>query len=260
MSKIDIGTKVKAHCGRCGGRRTCKVKGFHSDSDSEDDGSYWWQTDWYLLVCCGCEFSFAQKVSTDSETIHHGEDQDGNYLPEPIEEIELWPAKEKRKRPEWFTQSRIEGTHSFQRKPINIVLGELYRSLDTGLLILSSIGIRTAFDAACEALDIEPGLPFAAKLNALLEKGKIRESEKNALSVLIGAGSAAAHRGWQPDAEQIDVQMDILEEFILNSMVLPSREKKKAAKIEKLEKSVPPKQPRPKKRKPSSDPQSNPKG
>lgn len=252
VSEAIVGSTVKAHCGRCGGTRNCQVKGFHSDGASEEDGSYWWQTDWYLLVCCGCEFSFAQTISTDSETIHHGEDQDGNYSPEPIEEIELWPAKATRKRPEWFQHHRVEGTPRLKKEAINIAMNELYRSLDAGLMVLSSIGIRTAFDAACEALGIESGLQFAKKLKSLVDEGKIRASESEKLSVLIDAGSAAAHRGWEPESEQLDVQMDILEEFIFNSVVLPSREKKKADKIDRLKKAVPPKH-KPKKKPPAEN-------
>jgi hypothetical protein len=249
MSEKEIGTIVKAHCGRCNGLRNCEVKGFHSEGGSEADGQFYWNVDWYLLVCRGCDFPFAQTVGTDSESYYDYYDQNGEHVQESIETIDFWPPKAKRERPNWFEHNRIEGTHIFKDVPLNTALNELYRALDAGLLILSSIGIRTAFDAACEALEIETGLPFERKLEALVKNGKIRDSESDALNVLIEAGSAAAHRGWEPDPEQLDVQMDILEEFILNSMVLPARQKKKADKVEKLKKAVPPRQPRPKKQK-----------
>ena len=249
MSETVIGTTIKAYCGRCGGPRNCEVKGFHSDGGSEADGQFQWSVGWYLLVCRGCDFPFAQTVASDSETYHDYIDHNGDHVQESIEVIESWPAKAKRERPSWFEHYRIEGTNLSQDLQLNTALNELYRALDAGLLVLSSIGIRTAFDAACEALEIELGLPFADKLEALVGKGKIRASESDALKVLIDAGSAAAHRGWAPDAEQLDVQMDILEEFIFNSMVLPARANKKADKVEKLKNAVPPKQPRPKKKK-----------
>lgn len=249
MNETVIGTTEKAYCGRCSGERNCEVKGYHSESGSEADGQFDWCVRWFLLVCKGCDFAFAQTVSTDSETYFDFVDRNGEYSKEYIESIDSWPPKAKRERPNWFDHERIEGTNIFQDMPLNTAMNELYRALDAGLLILSSIGVRTAFDAACEALEIEPGLSFAAKLEALVDKGKIRPSESDKLNVLIDAGGAAAHRGWAPDTEQLGVQMDILEEFIYNSMVFPNREKKKADNVEKLKKAVPPKQARPKKRK-----------
>lgn len=241
MSENAIGSTIKAYCGRCRGERNCEVKGYHSEGGSEADGQFHWHVAWFLLVCRGCDYPFARTVATNSETYHDYYDHNGDHVQESIETIDAWPARAKRERPSWFEHSRIEGTHLFQIIPLNTALNELYRALDAGLLVLSSIGVRTAFDAACEALGIEAGLPFAAKLTALVDKGSIRASERETLNVLIDAGSAAAHRGWEPDAEQLDVQMDILEEFIFNSMVLPAREKKKAAKIDKLKQAVPPK-------------------
>ncbi|MCW6037455.1 DUF4145 domain-containing protein [Spirulina subsalsa FACHB-351] len=248
MTEQVLGTTIKAYCGRCGGERNCEIKGFHAEGGAEENGYFSWNTNWYLLVCKGCEYPFAQSVSSDSESYYDYYDEDGRHVSEIVETIETWPAKAKRKRPDWFEHYRVEGTHIFQNSSLNTAMGELYRSLDAGLLVLSSIGIRTAFDAASEALGIEPGLQFVEKLDALVESGKIRASEKEALEVLIGAGSAAAHRGWQPEPEQLDMQMDILEEFIFNSMVLPAREKTRVARVAKLRESVPEKPKRPKRK------------
>lgn len=249
VSEAAIGTTIKAYCGRCGGERNCEVKGVHNERSTEGDGQFdfSWHTAWHLLVCRGCDYPFTQTISTDSETYHDFYNHDGDHEREYIETIETWPAKEQRVRPEWFAHSRVEGSHLIKAMPLNTALNELYRALDAGLSVLSSIGIRTAFDAASELLGVEPGLQFAEKLTALTEGGKIRASEQEDLEVLIGAGSAAAHRGWKPTTKQLNVQMDILEGFIFNSMVFPAREKAKAEQVEELKKAVPPKQVRPKK-------------
>lgn len=243
-----INAVVRAHCGRCNGIRNCDVKGTHSEKGEEGGGQYYWTVDWYLLVCRGCDFPFAQTVATDSENVHQYYDENNEYAQEYIEDIRSWPAKSKRQKPDWFKHGRIEGLSYLQESSLNNALNELYLALDSDLLILSSIGIRTAFDAASEVLEIETGLSFERKLKALVEKGKIRESESDALKVLIEAGSAAAHRGWKPRPNQLDVQMDILEEFILNSMVLPARQKKKEDEVKKLKMAVPPKERRPSKK------------
>jgi len=240
MTEKILGTTIKANCGRCGGERNCEIKGFHAESGSEADGRFEWHTGWYLLVCRGCEYPFAQSVSTDSESYDEYYDREGDYVRESIEIVETWPPEAKRPIPDWFKHSHVEG-NLVKAVALNAALSELYRALNANLMVLSSIGIRTAFDAASETLGIEPGLSFEAKLNALVDKGKIRATEKETLNVLIDAGSAAAHRGWQPTAEQLNVQVDILEEFIFNSMVLPTQEKTKADRVAKLKQAVPPK-------------------
>ena len=238
MVEEILGTTIRAHCGRCGGSRNCDIKGFHNEFGSEANGQFQWQTAWYLLLCRGCDYIFAQSVSTDSESYYDYYDYNNERARDNIETIETWPARARRPLPDWFENHHIEGSIS-ETAALSAALNELYRALDTDLMVLSSIGIRTAFDAASEALGIEPGLPFAAKLNALVVDSKIRESEKESLTVLIDAGGAAAHRGWQPTPMQIDVQMDILEDFIFNSLVLPARNKKNADNIAQLKQAVP---------------------
>ncbi|WP_309664875.1 DUF4145 domain-containing protein [Tabrizicola sp.] len=233
-----IGDFKKAYCGKCNGDRNCEIKGIHRESGSENGGDFDWSMAWYLLVCRGCDYTFAQSVATDSESYPDYYDYNNEHCRDYHEMIQTWPATSKRTRPDWFQHYRIEG-HLVDTIALSSALNELYRALDAELLVLSSIGIRTAFDVASETLGIEPSLPFAKKLVELVASGKILTSQKEKLEILVEAGSASAHRGWQPDADQVDLQMDILEEFIYNCMVLPSRQKKKDDKIAELKKSVP---------------------
>ncbi len=233
-----IGDFKKAYCGKCNGDRNCEKKGIHRESGSENGGDFDWTTTWYLLVCRGCDYTFAQSVSTDSESYSDYYDHNAEHCRDYDETIQTWPATSRRARPDWFQHYRIEG-HLVDTLALSSALNELYRALDAELLVLSSIGIRTAFDVASETLEIEPSLPFAKKLEGLVVSGKILTSQKEKLEILVDAGSASAHRGWKPVAEQVDLQMDILEEFIYNCMVLPSRQKKENDKIAELKKSVP---------------------
>src|SRR3954471_18019981 len=55
---------------------------------------------------------------------------------------------------------------------------------------------------------------FAEKLKELTAGNKIGGEEKEILSVLADAGSAAAHRGWKPTEGDINHLMDALENFL----------------------------------------------
>ncbi|MER8762637.1 MULTISPECIES: DUF4145 domain-containing protein [unclassified Mesorhizobium] len=240
-----IGTKLKAFCSNCRGDRNCDVAGYHSERGEDGGGNYQWHTGWYLLVCCGCEHVFAQSISTDSESYYYDYNSQGEQEAVHEETIRTWPAKFKRERPEWFIvngiATDIEGVVLLDQS-----LSELYGALDHDLKMLAAIGVRTSFDIAAEILGIDAGLPFQQKLDNMVTRKLIKDSEREHLDVLIDAGSASAHRGWRPSVDDLDVLMDTLEGFIYDSFVVPTRKKAAAAKIARMKAKVPP---RPKKAK-----------
>jgi hypothetical protein len=100
------------------------------------------------------------------------------------------------------------------------LLGELYTALDNGLQTLATIGMRTVFDCASQKLGTDPNQSFTEKLKELTAGNKIGGEEREMLSVLADAGSAAAHRGWKPTEDDIDHLMDALENFLERAFVL----------------------------------------
>ena len=55
---------------------------------------------------------------------------------------------------------------------------------------------------------------FREKLKALLDRGIISERGTEVMEVALDAGSAAAHRGYNPDAEILSAVMDIVENVL----------------------------------------------
>ena len=77
------------------------------------------------------------------------------------------------------------------------------------------------------------GANFEEKLNNLRLQHRLGNSQHDTLSVLINAGSAAAHRGWDPSNEQITSLMEVLEAFLYHTLV-------QSPAITELSSSVPP--------------------
>ncbi|MBZ9604003.1 DUF4145 domain-containing protein [Phyllobacterium chamaecytisi] len=236
IAESMVGTTIKAHCSNCSGERNCEIRGHHKVRGS-DDYAEWWTT-WYLLVCCGCEHVFAQSVSGNSESYDYDCDEQGRETRTPVEAITTWPAKFKRNRPDWFVDHRtVVDIPSFG---IYRSLSELYGALDNDLNTLAAIGVRTTFDIASEQLGVASGLSFEKKLQAMVDCKLITESQSDHLGVLIDAGSASAHRGWQPSVDDLDTLMDVLEEFLHDSFVAPAKKKVADAKVAKMKAKVPP--------------------
>ncbi|MFC3205171.1 DUF4145 domain-containing protein [Aquamicrobium soli] len=238
MSESEIGTKLKAFCANCKGQRNCEIKGHHRESGG-DDNFDWWQN-WYLLVCCGCDHVFAQSVYSDSESYFPvGYDHEGKteYDYDPV--IKSWPARFKRNRPNWLDtlEHDIENAKS---SDFSSCLVQVYEALDHDLNILAAIGIRTAFDVASEILGIDPERRFENKLTEMENKSLITPSQRDSFEVLINAGNASAHRGWNPSFQDLDPLMDTLEHFINDTFVVPQLRKKAADGVAKVKSRVPP--------------------
>jgi hypothetical protein len=94
------------------------------------------------------------------------------------------------------------------------LLEELYGALNNEYMVLAAIGVRTTFDIATESLGFDSSLSFAGKLSQVQSQGHVGPQEKEALEVLVEAGSAAAHRAWKPTHDQLAAMMDALESFL----------------------------------------------
>jgi hypothetical protein len=147
----------------------------------------------------------------------------------PVPKITYFPALSKRDRPDWLWRL----TWDTNDRDLGELLDSLYTALDHDLTVLAASGVRTVFDFATTKLGIESELSFEGKIEALKVQGRIGQNEQEDLSAMVDAASAAMHRGWNPNARDLDTMMTTLERFIHHSFAL----KGKAAK---LKEKVPP--------------------
>ena len=125
-----------------------------------------------------------------------------------------WPAPVSRQRPNWL--HRIQESE----RDLGELLEELYAALDNDLRVLAAVAVRTVFDRASELLRVDPAIRFDEKLTSLQTAGKISRDEEEILQVLVDAGSAAAHRGWRPKADELSTMVEVVEFFLHRSFVL----------------------------------------
>ncbi|WP_312795671.1 DUF4145 domain-containing protein [Tianweitania sp.] len=219
----------KAFCSACGGDRNCTVRGEFLQAGGDED--FQWHTYWYILECRGCDHTFVQTVSTDSESIEYDYGPDGETISWARETSLYWPAKAKRKKPDWLSEIVLEDVDV---TVLDQSLVELYGALDNDLIVLAGIGIRTTFDIASKLLGVDPDLTFKKKLAALMDANHIGPSDISHLETLVDAGSASAHRGWRPGPAALSTMMDVLEHFLQNAFIEPHRKKQRDEAVRKL--------------------------
>lgn len=214
------GIIVKGHCPLCGPDRNASEEGHYRTHWEDDDAPIWGDDIYRILKCMGCDSVYFQKSSLFSEDLDHSGPNGGDAWT-----VTHWPAASKRKEPDWSMKlANIDLT-------LYSLFDNIYTALNNDLGVLAAIGARTAFDRASELLKVDASKTFEQKLQCLLDLGKIGSDEKSALAILTDAGSAAAHRGWQPNEEQLATMMDIIENFLYRTFVIDPAAQKLKLKV-----------------------------
>ncbi|MBY5571772.1 DUF4145 domain-containing protein [Rhizobium leguminosarum] len=208
VAKVD--RIVKAPCNKCRGLTNSWVRAEHTVTGN--DGPISWSDSFEVLQCCGCDTLSVRQEHWFSEWDEMDYDQYGRMVMRPgIKEV-YFPAPTVRAKPEWFDTIADEVLRN--------VLDELYATLNAGLNVLASIGVRTLLDRAGYLLIGDPRGGFEGKLSALQTGGHISAHEKTTLEAVADAGNASAHRGYTPTVERLGHIVDIIENFLHRAFVL----------------------------------------
>jgi rubredoxin len=202
----------EGHCPECGAQRADVVAQHKEAFDYEH---IYGATYYSVLECRGCGHHYFKSLSWNSEDIDQEHNAvTGEWDTIAHEKVIFWPPAAKRRKPEWADEIGLED------RVLGSLFGDVYTALSNNLGVLAAIGMRTVFDRASELLEIDPGKPFKQKLDDLKNGDHVTEREVVVLTALIDAGSAAAHRGWQPKPKQLDAMMTILEAFLHRAFLL----------------------------------------
>lgn len=228
---------IKGDCPDCEGERNAEVKRELEETWSDDDNGIAGGVVYRILQCRGCDSIYVQKESWFSEDLDYRHDpRTGEIEVFVPSKFEYWPSLRKTKRPAWRLKL------PFIDKQLYSLLEEVYSACDADLRVLAAVGVRTTFDRASELLGVNPAKSFQEKLNELADSGNIGTAEKGTLSTLTDAGSAAAHRGWRPNQEELDIMLEVMEAFLNRNFILegavkqlknavPAKPKRTAAKV-----------------------------
>jgi hypothetical protein len=232
---------LRGHCPTCDADRNAEVLAEHTVEQEDEASAIWYKGTHSILRCLGCDRRYFRLAELCSE------DWDEDFDPDTGEtslvlnkRVSYWPSvptpRATRHRPEWlgFDPLNFEPSRFVSEYPeLADLLCEVYAALDHNLLTLAPIGMRTVFDCASQKLGADPDQSFADKLKELTAENKIGGEEKEMLSILTDAGSAAAHRGWKPKKDDIDHLMRALENFLERAFVLKHD-------VRRVKKNIPP--------------------
>jgi hypothetical protein len=207
-------------CNECGRTSRHVVRAEYRQAD-DNDGVIFEQLH-SVMECGGCGMVTFRTRQWFSEM------QD--YTQDPVYQYNFYPPRFERAMPVWF----VELPDSIQD-----ILLETYNAFYYEQNFLAAVGIRTALDMAIVEKVGDVG-SFGDKIDLLLERGLINEDERNLLKTALDAGSAAAHRGYQPPHEDLNVMLDILESALSSLFVREVQRARLKASAEQLGERIPP--------------------
>ena len=118
------------------------------------------------------------------------------------------------------------------------LLKDIYSAVGMEARSLAAMGARAIIDHLVTSRAGGAG-SFPKKLGVLQEQGVITKTQVDVIDAAFDAGSAAAHRGYSPTEEDLNILLDITESLLLQICVNPVRAARQEAAAKKLRESTP---------------------
>ena len=195
---------IDCYCSVCKNRTHHMVLG-EGDNVSPDE-DYFYKATYRVVKCCGCDH-----VSFDMEVLEEGNieyDRDGYEEMVPVHTS--FPKKE----------NSIEPLHSWD---IPVLINKAYResveALNSGSLLLASIGFRATVEALCIEKGFDKG-SLLTKINKLRDKGIITSADCERLHEARFIGNESAHQIQEPDREHVMIVLEVINNILNNLYII----------------------------------------
>lgn len=202
---MEQSDRVKVHCNRCLHQTNHDVITVVRQSEVDEANGHEYLAEvreYELLRCCGCE-----NITLRLSTQYSSGDPETEYFPPPVS----------RRLPSWL--HGIAALFNEELTEIAALLREVYSALYAGNNRLVMMGTRAVIDLAITIKLGDCG-NFKQKLDQARDKGYISSRQHDVLSTAIDAGSAAVHRSYLPELEDLYMALDIAENLVQALFVL----------------------------------------
>ncbi len=218
--RVASPTVTPAPCDKCRCETRHEILHKTVQTDNDDNTGIWSKTIDEMIRCAGCHTVSLRRTGFFSEFV----EPDG----QPEAMIKYYPSPSPRHRPVWVDKlpDELEG-----------LMGEIYEARRGPSVRLIAMGVRAVIDFVMLA-EIGDSGGFEEKLQRLLDKGLISQTQHDTLATVVDAGSAAGHRGFKPAVELIDGMIDVVESLLQQHYIV-------GPMVATLKRTIPPRPPRP---------------
>ena len=198
--------KVRCYCS------SCKQLTWHDilakASTSSDDDDFWWNIDYYLVKCCGCdEYTFLTESEDESDVEY---DEYGNMTLNTKQKT--YPIQQP------IAEKLPDLWHILPSK-LNKIYNETLDTLNNHCYLLAAAGFRVIVEAICTEENIE-GKSLETKINNLCKKGVITRNDRDRLHTIRFMGNDSVHSVKEPTKDQLLLVLEIIHNMLNNLYVL----------------------------------------
>lgn len=203
---------IKSQCNECG-RETWHdilMERSRSTTTPNDIGEPLNEhTNYQFVECRGCGNLSVRRVIISDDI--------------PFEYVDYFPPAAIRKKPDWLDALVYTGKDidlsAEAKSDIRGLLYEVYSAIFSRNNRLAMMGIRTIADVALSDRLTDIG-GFEVKLKEAVKRGMLTADDAKYLGAAVDAGSAAAHRAYNPKRQPLLYALDIVEHLVKSQYII----------------------------------------
>ena len=150
---------------------------------------------------------------------------------------ELYPPAAIRRQPDW--QDSLFLFLGADELWVGQLHEDIHKALGLRSFSLVAMGARAIVDWIVTE-KAEGGGTFVDKLKRMEQAGLITSNRVEVISAVFDAGSAAAHRGYQPDETQVSTMLEVMEGLLFDFVVKPHKDRHQEEEAKRLKAQTPP--------------------
>lgn len=197
-------------CQQCDNKTTHKLLHQDEKRESSDDGDIQVHTEYQIIQCLGCKTTSFRSNWTCSEDWYCDEYGKQEY----INHEELYPSR-------LAGRKALKQTHHLPNHISNIYR-ESHKALCSKQPILAATGIRILIEAVCKT-ELAKGKNLKEKIDHLVTLGLLTKTGAENLHATRLLGNITAHEGKSLPEKNLDIAMDIAENLLMNTYILPKK-------------------------------------
>lgn len=197
----------KIHCNACLQRTNHRRICCHRRNEHSEDDEIWWNAEYDLFTCQGCGEVTLRQQEWCSE----------DHPPGPT--TSFFPPRVARQTPTWLW--------SIDDEEILGLLKEVYVALQADARRLAMMGCRAILDRLMVQAVGDVG-SFTKKLDRMVGEHLLSQADRDVLDAAVDAGSASAHRGYQPTPRVLGHVVSIVEHSVQATLLPEVAEEIKA--------------------------------
>lgn len=225
MEKLD----TRVYCRTCKNRNHHGIIMFHEESnDVPWDIRY--EHTYYIVQCLGCDTVAFVSEYGDESMIDFDEFGEQRHLTD----VTVYPEEPRAEKKSRYEPHKLQDFNE-SPKAIRVMYSQIVTAFNMESYLLAAVGLRMLLEGICKDLRIESGYVLEAdgskqmkknstdevnskslegKINGLVEKKLVVQTQANILHQIRELGNSSAHELHTPERKTIKQAIDILEKIL----------------------------------------------